>query len=432
VTIKLDSSFTDYDKMMKRFKFKKFNNIGKEEIAAVNKVVRSGVLSKYLGERKKDFLGGKFVNIFEKRWSDYFKVKYSAAVNSWSSGLVCCVGAVDIEPGDEIILPSITMTACAAAILTWNAIPVFADVDPRTYSISIKSIKKNLSKKTKAIMAVDIFGLSCDIENILRIAKKYNLKVITDSAQAVGSRYKKRFTGTLAHVGGFSLNYHKHIHTGEGGICVTNDKAIYEKIIHIRNHGEAVTRSEDINKLINNIGFNFRLGEIESAIGIQQLKKLKKIISNIQKKAKFLDKRLNKLKGISIPFIPKNQTHSYYVYPINIQDRLLKIYSRKKIVNELITRGVPVRVGCANLHLQKIFQKKIAYGKRGFPWKGLNNVKSKVSYSKGICPIAEKLNEKTLMMILMTEYDFSNQDLNNICNSFEKVWNKLDINNKLA
>ena len=131
---------------MKRFKFKKFNNIGKEEIAAVNKVVRSGVLSKYLGERKKDFLGGKFVNIFEKKWSNYFNVKYSAAVNSWSSGLVCCVGSLDIEPGDEIILPSITMTACAAAILTWNAIPVFADVDPRTYSISIKSIKKNLSK----------------------------------------------------------------------------------------------------------------------------------------------------------------------------------------------------------------------------------------------------------------------------------------------
>ena len=224
-------------------KFKKFNYIGKEEIKAVNKVLKTGILSQYLGEKSKDFYGGKNVRRFEKNWSKYFKVKYVAAVNSWSSGLTCSVGAIDIEPGDEIILPTLTMTACAAAVLHWNAIPVFADVDPKTYTISLDSIKKNFSKRTKAIMAVDMFGLSCDINSIMKFAIKKKIKVITDSAQAIGSKYHKKFTGTSSHVGGYSLNYHKHIHTGEGGICVTNDKKILKKIIHIRNHGEAVNNS---------------------------------------------------------------------------------------------------------------------------------------------------------------------------------------------
>ena len=112
-------------------KFKKFNYIGKEEIKAVNKVLKTGILSQYLGEKNKDFYGGKNVRRFEKNWSKYFKVKYAAAVNSLSSGLTCSVGAIDVEPGDEIILPTLTMTACAAAVLHWNAIPVFADVDPK-------------------------------------------------------------------------------------------------------------------------------------------------------------------------------------------------------------------------------------------------------------------------------------------------------------
>ena len=173
-------------------------------------------------------------------------------------------------------------------------------------------------------------------------------------------------------MGGYSLNYHKHIHTGEGGICVTNDKKILKKIIHIRNHGEAVNNSSRKNDLINNIGNNFRLGEIESAIGIQQLKKLKKIINKIQNNADTLNTELKKLRGIETPFVPKNQTHAYYVYAIKINDNLLKLYKRSKITHELKKLGVSIREGCSNLHLQNIYQKKIAYGKK-FSWVGIKN-----------------------------------------------------------
>ena len=412
-------------------KFKKFNYIGKEEIKAVNKVLKTGILSQYLGEKNKDFYGGKNVRRFEKNWSEYFKVKYAAAVNSWSSGLTCCVGAIDIEPGDEIILPTLTMTACAAAVLHWNAIPVFADVDPKTFTISLDSIKKNFSKRTKAIIAVDMFGLSCDINSIMKFAIKKKIKVITDSAQAIGSKYHKKFTGTSSHVGGYSLNYHKHIHTGEGGICVTNDKKILKKIIHIRNHGEAVNNSSRKNDLINNIGNNFRLGEIESAIGIQQLKKLKKIINKIQNNADTLNTELKKLRGIETPFVPKNQTHAYYVYAIKINDNLLKLYKRSKITHELKKLGVSIREGCSNLHLQNIYQKKIAYGKKNFPWVGIKNKRSLINYKKGICPIAEKLKDKSMIALLMTEYNYSKKDIIKICKAFEKVWNRLKINKRL-
>ena len=412
-------------------RFKKFNYIGKEEIQSVNKVLKTWILSKFLGEKHKDFFGGPQVRKFEAQISKYFGVKYAATTNSWSSGLTCCVGALDIEPGDEIILPTLTMSACATAILNWNAIPVFADVDPKTFTISIDSILKNITKKTKAILAVDMFGLSCDIKAINKIAKKKNIFVITDSAQAIGSKYNGKYSGTLSDVGGFSFNYHKHIQTGEGGVCITNNKKIYNKIIHIRNHGEAVNTSDKNQDLVNNIGNNFRLGEIESAIGICQIKKLKKITKKIQKNAEFLNKEISNLKGISIPYVPEGQTHSYYIYAIKLKDELLKIYKRSKIVKELKKKGVPLREGCSNLHLQNMYKKKIAYGKEHFPWLGIKGRNSKISYDLGICPNAEKLKKHSMIVLLMTEFDFSKNDIKFITDAFKNVWKQLKINEKL-
>ena len=130
------------------------------------------------------------------------------------------------------------MPASATAIIHWNAIPVFADINRDSFNIDLRSIEKNITKKTKAILAVDIFGQSSDIFSILKLAKKYSLKVISDTAQAIGTKIKGKYSGTIADIGGFSLNYHKHINTGEGGILVTNDSKIFKKLALIRNHGE--------------------------------------------------------------------------------------------------------------------------------------------------------------------------------------------------
>ena len=256
------------------YKFKKFNSFNNKELEACKKVVKSGVLSEYLaGELE----GGYYVRRFEKLVKKIFNIKYAISVNSWTSGLIVAVGALDLDPGDEIIVPPWTMSATVTAILHWGCIPVFVDIEKDKFCLDPLKIVKKINKKTKAIIAVDIFGQSSDIYKIKKIAKKYSLKVISDTAQAPGSKIGTKFAGTIADIGGISLNYHKHIHTGEGGVLFTNNSYLATKMKLIRNHGETHTK---LNKklLINNLGYNFRLGEIESAIGIEQIKKLKKII----------------------------------------------------------------------------------------------------------------------------------------------------------
>lgn len=405
-------------------KYKIFNSYNQKELAIANKVVKSGILSKFLGQYDKDFYGGKYVQKFERNIEKYFKVKYAVTVNSWTSGLTACVGALEVEPGDEIILPSWTMCACASAILQWNAIPVFADIDPQTFTISVDEIKKKITNKTKAIMAVDIFGQSCDYDEINKIAKKYNLKVISDAAQSIGSKYKGKFSGTLGDVGGFSFNCHKIIRTGEGGVCITNSKKIYKKLLLIRNHGEAVVEKMSEKNIVNIIGSNFRLGEVEAAVGIEQLKKLKRLVKQNQVYCNYLTKKLKNLNGIIPPKTLPFNTHAYYVYPIKLDLKKIGV-NRKKIFKELEKLNVPaISEGYGNIHLLPMFQKKIAYGKKGFPW-SLN--KNKVNYSKGTLPISENLRDKNLICLEMCVYAFSKKDIEFIANSFSKVWKKLKI-----
>ena len=409
---------------MKRFK--KINNIGKSEIKAVTKVLQSGILSDYVGDSSKNFEGGKYVKKFENNIKKYFNVRYAITVNSWTSGLNCAVGSLDIKPGDEIILSPWTMSACATSILLWNAIPVFADIEYDYFTICPKSIEKKITNKTKAIMAIDIFGQSCDMRAINIIAKKYKLKVISDTAQAIGSKYLNQYSGTISDIGGFSFNYHKHIHTGEGGVILTNNKLLSRRLKLLRNHGESALTKNEKDKTIylnNMIGNNYRLGEIESAIGIEQLKKLKKILKRRVTIAKKLDKFLNNFKGLTVPMIRPGSTHVYYAYPLIYNEDTTKV-SRDIVFKELKKNSVPVAKNYELLHYKPLFQNMIAYGNKKFPW-SLNN--RKYNYKKGICPNAEKHQHKTFLGISMCIYEYSNKDIENILKIFKKVWKKLKI-----
>jgi len=404
--------------------FKRYNSIGKEEAEAVKAVVESGVLSKFLGCWDEDFYGGPKVQAFERQCEAYFGVKHAVTVNSWTSGLITAVGAIGIEPGDEVIVTPWTMCASATAILHWNAIPVFADIEPETFNIDPKSVEANITPFTKAIVAVDIFGHSCDIDALMDIAERHNLKVISDTAQAPGTFYKGKFTGTSAHVGGFSLNYHKHIHTGEGGILVTNDDGIFERLQLIRNHAEAVVGDKGVTNLTNMIGHNFRLGEIESAIGIEQLKKLKKLIADRQHSAARLSEGLKNLPGLRTPIVNPDCTHAYYLYPMVLDIEQIGV-SRKRIHAALEAEGVTgLSSGYANVHLLPIYQKQIAYGSNGFPWSS-DICKRKVIYTKGICPVAEKLHDESFLGIEICTHDLTDDDVDLMIQAFQKVWNNI-------
>ena len=404
--------------------FPKYNPIGKEELVAAQQVIESGCLSQFIGAWHEDFYGGPKVREFEKAAADYFGVKHAVTVNSWTSGLVAAVGAIGIEPGDEVITTPWTMSATATAILHWNGIPVFADIDPETYNLDPKSIEKNITPFTRAIMVADIFGQSADMDEIMKLAKRHNLKVISDTAQAPGALYKGRFAGTCADVGGYSLNYHKHIHTGEGGILVTNDDKIAERLQLIRNHAEVVVGDKGVSDISNMVGHNFRLGEIECAIGIEQLKKLGGLVKSRQALAATLSEGLQGLRGLTTPIVKSDRTHVYYVYPMQLDVGQIGV-TRDRLCDALHAEGVAVSRRYQNIHLLPVYQRKIAFGSKGFPWTS-DICRRPVSYAKGICPVAEHLNDNSYMGLGLCIYDLSFEDVQMIAQAFQKVWAQIE------
>ena len=301
----------------------------------------------------------------------------------------------------------------------------FADIDKETYTIDPKSIEKNISKNTRAIIAVDIFGNPTKMKEILKIAKKYKLKIISDTAQAPGAIYNNKFAGTFGDIGGYSLNCHKHINTGEGGILVTNNDIYAKRLRLIRNHAEAVVDESVNNKTPNMLGHNFRLGEIECAIGLEQIKKLKSKVKRRQQIARILTKELTKLKGIKTPTIEDNSTHSFYIYAIQVDEELLGV-SKRKIFEALQAEGIEnILDQYFNLHLLPMYKNKLAYGTKGFPWSS-NICKRDIKYGEGTCPVAEKLNKENLILLELCVHEYSKKEVELVVKCFKKVWANIE------
>ncbi|OGJ87037.1 MAG: DegT/DnrJ/EryC1/StrS aminotransferase [Candidatus Raymondbacteria bacterium RifOxyA12_full_50_37] len=396
--------------------FPAVKNIGKEEIAAVNRVLKSGVLSKFLGVWHKDFYGGPGVQKLEKNWAAHFGVKHAISVNSATSGLYAAVAATGVGPGDEVIVSPYTMSASAAGILVCGAVPVFADIDPKTYCISAETIKKVLTRRTKAIVVVDIFGYPADFDGIMALARKYKLTVVEDAAQAPGAKYKGRWAGTLGDVGVFSLNYHKTIHSGEGGIVVTNNDDLANRIQLIRNHAETVVKAKGDRHLAHLIGFNYRMTEIEAAIAAEQLKKLEKFTKLRIQAAEYIN---HKLKGIPWlkPFtVQAGRRHVYYVLPFQYDEKLAGV-PRESFVKAVAAEGVPFAQGYVEpLYMQPIYQKRASICSYSCP-----KYKGKVSYAKGICPVTEEMHYKKLVFTTLVHHSLSRKDVEDVAIAVVKV-----------
>ena len=404
--------------------FSIYNSIGVEEQEAASKVVKSGILSDFLGAPGSNFLGGKYVKKFERNFEEKFEVTHSISVNSWTSGLIAAIGALGIEPGDEVLVTPWTMCASAISILHWNAIPVFVDIEEDTFCMDPEKITEKITERTKAILVVDIFGHSADMDPILAIAKEHNLKVISDCAQSPGARYKGKLAGTLGDIGGYSFNYHKHIHTGEGGMIVTNNDEYAEKCQLIRNHAEAAIVAHKDPDLTNMIGYNFRLGEIESAMGIEQLKKLDQAISSRQKAAELLSENLKDIEALTIPIVRDDCSHVYYFYAMKHNENITGV-SRDRVYDALIAEGVPfISKNYQNLHMLPMFTEQQCYGTKNFPWSLNDSVR--YEYGSGMCEVAERLNEKEYLGIFMVGSNFTDTEINILGEAIRKVYSNLD------
>lgn len=410
-------------KKIRTKKFPSYNPIGKQEQSAVIRVIQSGVLSKFLGVWSDDFYGGPEVNALEKEWARFYKVRHAITVNSATSGLYCAVGAIGAGPGDEIIVSPYTMSASAIAPLIYNAIPVFADIEKDYYCLSPESVAKRITKRTKAIIVVDIFGQPYDAEKINSIAKENNLYVIEDAAQAPGALYKKKYAGTLGDIGIYSLNYHKHIHTGEGGVVVTDNDEFAERIRLIRNHAEAVVEGKKYNNIVDMLGFNYRMTEIEAVIGREQLKKLPDLLEKRLKLVQYLSNKLKAIPCITTPQIRENCKHSFYVYPLQYQKQVAGIH-RNIFVDAVNAELNIVSIGkgyVKPLYLEPLYQKKIGYGPQGCPWI-CPLYKGSVDYRRGICPVTEDMHDDILITNDLIHPQMSYKDLDDVFDAFYKVW----------
>lgn len=410
--------------------FPVYNTIGEEEKQAVMKVLDSGNLSQFLGAWHKDFYGGPRVQQFEKDWADMFDSEYAITVNSNTSGLFAAMGAINVQPGDEVIVSAYTMSASALAPIIYGAVPVFADVDPDNFGLSPESIESKITPRTKAILVVHIFGNPAKMDEIMRIAKKHNLYVVEDCAQAPLATYKDRNVGTLGDIGIFSLNYHKHIHTGEGGVLTTNNEDLAERIYLIRNHGENIVEPKGVKNIFNSHGFNFRMTEMEAAVGIQQLKKLPKLIDERIANVVLLDRGLSNIQGITTPLVQSDSKHVYYLHALKYDtdkmgvDRNTFVQALKAEIPSAILREDTPLIGAGYvkpLYLQPLYQQRATHCSFN-----CEKYKGSVDYSKGICPNVERLHFEELITHEYIRPGMSESDIQDVIDAFHKVADNID------
>lgn len=413
--------------------FPAYNTIDTHEEEAVLRVLRSGKLSTFLGTWHDDFYGGNEVRALEQQWADFFKTAHAISVNSATSGLIAAIGAIGIEPGDEVIVPAYSMSASATAPLFYGAVVKFADVNLKSCNMDVASIQTLITPKTKAIVVVDLFGRVYDVDGVRTLANKHGLYVIEDCAQAPGATLQGQFAGTFGDIGIFSLNYHKHIHSGEGGMVVCNDEQLAQRVRMIRNHAEAVINAkgfEHKDELINMVGFNFRMTEIEAAIAQEQLKKLPELLRKRRENVRYLESALqfSYLQWLSVP---KAMQHSYYLHAAHFDEREAGISRERylaaikaELPKTLLRDESDVLIGggyVKPLYWQPIFQERIAFGKTGYPFT-LGNAK----YDKGICPNTERLHTKALITHEMMRPGMTQRDLDDVIRAFKKVDAHLD------
>ena len=298
---------------------------------------------------------------FESDFCKYSNSKYAIAVSNCTAALHLSLMALGIKKNDEVIIPDLTFVADANAILACNAKPVITDINKENFFLSISNIKKNITKKTKAIIPVHIYGQVCNIDEILDVAKDNNLKVIEDCAHAVGTFHKSKHVGTLGNTGCFSFYPTKNITTAEGGMVITNSKQIAEKVRQLRSHGMTKSLQNRYSSEypwifdILQPGYNYRLDEIRAALGITQLKRIKKINDLRKKASMYYHKNLQNIPGIILPDMVNNRTHSYHLYTIRVTNPYK--LSRNQLFKKLKNNGIRTTVYWMPIHKYTAYQK---------------------------------------------------------------------------
>ena len=349
--------------------------------------------------------GGPKASEFERLLADFIGAKYAVSVNSGTAALHLAIRALNLKPSDEVIVPVFTFTATADAVLFCRARPVFADINPRTFNLSPESMVDKLTERTKAVMVVHYAGQPADMREIMEIAEDHKLYVIEDCAHSLGSSYRKSKTGSIGAIGCFSFYPTKIITTLEGGMLTTNEEWIAKKAKLLREHGITKSALEREKKAdwhydITDLGYNYRLNEVQAALGISQLKRVKDGIEKRVKAARYYTRKLSEIEGIVTPYEAENRTHVYSLYVAKVLEEKFGL-SRDKLFTNLVSKGIGLSVHFIPLHLMTLY-KKLAGDTTG------------VSF-----PIAEEVYEEVLSLPLFPT--ISRDQIDYVINSIQEA-----------
>ncbi len=395
------------------------NSMGQEEIDAATRVIKTGILSGFIGVAGPQHLGGPEVLKLEQWFKDKFGVKYAIGLNSATTALQAMIAAVDIGAGDEVIVPPYTMCATATAVLCNNAIPIFADIDPKTFNMSPADVERKITPKTKAILAVNLFGQPADLDELQAIADKHGITLLEDNAQGPGAKFGGKWAGTIGKAGVFSLNQNKTVHCGEGGVIVTNDARIAHRCQLIRNHGEVImdflmsaNKDEKYEPLLGN---NFRLVEPLAAIAHEQMKKLDKLTAPRIELANYLTEKLKEFDFLTPPHIHPKATHVYFQYPMKF-DAAKAGMPRATFIKAMQAENLPVGAGYVKpIYMYPIYQQ--APHKCAGPF-----THTKPNYPKGLCPVTEKLYTEELVTTNICRYPLTKEHVDLFVQGIRKIY----------
>ncbi|WKV09846.1 UDP-4-amino-4,6-dideoxy-N-acetyl-beta-L-altrosamine transaminase [Thermoanaerobacterium sp. CMT5567-10] len=356
---------------------------------------------------KSDYITtGPKIKEFEEKVAAYTGTKYAVAISNGTAALHAACFAAGVRPGDEVITTPMTFAASANCILYCGAKPVFADIDPQTYNINPEDIKRKITSKTKAIIPVHYTGQPVDIDEINKIAKQYGLIVIEDGAHALGAEYKGEKVGSQSDMMTLSFHPVKHITTGEGGMVLTNSKDFYEKLKLFRTHG--ITRDENL--LTKNegpwyyeqqyLGYNYRMTDIQAALGISQMNKLNKFLELRRKYAQMYNDAFKDIEELIIPYQLPYTNSSWHIYVLQLRLEKLKV-GRREVYEALLKENIGVNVHYIPVYYHPYYQR--------------------LGYKKGLCPNAEHLYERIITLPLFPK--MTEEDINDVIEAVKKVIN---------
>ena len=352
--------------------------ITKDDIAEIVKVVKSGNLS--LGPKYKEF---------EEAFARHVGTKYACSVSSGTAGLHLALIAAGIKAGDEVITSPFSFIASSNSIIYVGAKPVFVDIDPVTYNIDPKLIEKAITKKTKAIMPVHIFGQPADMKPIMAIAKKYKLKVIEDACESLDASYHGKKAGTFGESAVFAFYPNKQMTTGEGGMIVTNSKKVYDLCSSLRNQGRAANMQWLDHK---HLGYNYRLDEMSASLGLTQLKKINLMIKERQKIAQLYTNYFKPYADlVQIPIVAPKNIHTWFVYVLQIKNKKIR---PAEVIKRLAKEGIGSKPYLPSIHLFDFYKKSFGHKVGDFP------ISESVSAKSIALPIFIGLTKKEIAYIV--------------------------------